>query len=291
MDSKKVPDETKTLIEYMISDTTDEKGNKKKLIIKFCQLIYKSGRIVFNTTRLNRIELCQINNEDNPFSISLTMKAFRWLLDCIKFENNEIDLDESDKKFKFSIYPDSKIYTWIKLNEFYSQITVGFENSKTFGFTLSRDEKDVILKFGNRIKFLLIFNPNDTSNKCTTAVYVSVLADHIKNQIKNMCNGCKNDSIDDHSCKLYFRNRTDKYILLDNAENDSSTEMVYKNRLESIQNLLNIPPSERIEQEIVISNYKRNIDDIMASITEYIDLNKSDEYNFKDLCKLTDSIY
>src|ERR1700735_683920 len=96
------PDEYNVLIEYPIGSTV-ENGKKRDVFIKFCQLVYRTGKSYFTkSSRINRIEIQLARENETPYTVTLSIRAFKWVLECIAFENAEIHLPEDKKSFNFS---------------------------------------------------------------------------------------------------------------------------------------------------------------------------------------------
>jgi hypothetical protein len=252
-----------------------ENGLKREIYIRFAQLIYTSKYPACKVTKYNKFEIISIRQEESPnkFTLSVPVKVFNWFIECIENElNNNI--------FKHAIFQDlSKFYTWIKVNEEYSQLVNTSDCRKCFGLFLSTEEKHKIFDFSKKIKLILTYDPQEKLFNISKSLYISVISEAIRQEIKTLCTGCQDERAA-HDCKSRLSARFDKYILLDHAISTQNNDYIYNQKFNSLLSLLNISPVERAQHEINLSMLKSNKDNLLNECIEWIDNKKSEIYNF-----------
>lgn len=280
MDHFKKPDETIKLLEHVVSDECID-NKRRKLTISILQWIYHRGNQHNQKFKTNRIELCLLREGENNYSISISPKAFIWLIDCFKIEENKDHLREN--KITCSVFDEFNIYSFITLSEIYSQVAIFSKKStKCYGIGLNTKQKRDLSDFYSKIKFILDLKPNDnnmfTENKL--ALYYSILAKEIKRIIKERCNGCKSN-IAIHECNELFRNRNDKYDILELALSNPIIENELIIKMESISRMLKMETENKYDMD-TIQQIKLDKEKLIMAVQNWIDLNLADKYNFDE---------
>ena len=154
-------------------------------------------------------------------------------------------------------------------------------------------EVEKLINYEHLFKFVFE-KQNIASNELTeiiTNLYVSILGDKISEKLKNECPGCRdNNKETPHTvCKLYFRSRDDKYILLENTMNTDSVEMTFTHHFEKLMDLLNVKIPERIEQkQIRLPDVKKDLDTLINKLGYLIDFKEGYPNELMDILKLMD---
>lgn len=279
MDNSRKPDETLALVEYVISNSFGT-NIKRQLSVRFVQWIYRSSK----TVKVNRIELRLVRGSDKDYFLSLTIKAWRWFIECLRTDFAKKNIHENGEKLKCSIYEDNNIYFYNKLDDSITQLSVYSKNTtKCFGMGLTEMEKEVILQFGDKIKLLTYFNLEDDYDEIFKALFISILARNIIKQMKLECKGCKSKE-NPHSCVEYFRNVPLKFEMMVCELEHQSNEIEFKEKLETISRLLRL--KNKPDYKRIISNLKAETDKTLSFLQNFIDFKASENYNFDEFFEL-----
>src|SRR6266700_60317 len=189
----------------------------------------KTARVVFGTgtsTRNGKAEKFIIPRIDirnygagTHNGVSFSNTEFEWFLNAV---------DSNNDSSVFVGYR-TNIMTRLRAENAISISTA--ENDRIHGIVLTADEYKILDENRDYLAFLLKyrFAKGDQLAQVTKAIYISVLVNAIKKDMKESCDECVEGNVDDemHYCKKDFNQLRNKSELVENAIKDPQNDGLF----------------------------------------------------------------